>query len=439
MIGRGARHALDRRPVGRQRRGERGRLLGAVHVAAGDETPPAPRARARRGRRWLQLLCDPLVHGSRTVARHGQGTARGRSRPRLRTGGHRRHLPALRAPRRARRAVVLSGRRDAGLHEAVLLLPRSRRRHERARRRRRRHLPPGRRVPPRVHRPPRADRPAAGRPRQGGRAGLRRDRARARHAPRRLRHRRRRHRSPPPRPRASAWTTRTSTTWPTRWTRFPRERDRSAHARRRRADRRGDRGPARRLPRRRAALARPRALRRAPAGRRSATPSPARSAPPPPAASRCGSPTTPTTTAPASRCRRRRARSRRARVARRAGARRSPARPTSCTTSTSSATAPRCGPGSTNWTLDSWTREENVIVTVESRASRARPTRTTSRSSGRAGASRTAARFDAAPRRRRRRDRARVVLARARRGALAPHRRGDRRAPSGACGSPRRC
>ena len=143
-------HALDRRLVGRQRRDERGGLVGAVDVAAGR------RDRHERlelalgaGRDGGGVLSDPRIHGSRTLSRHGLWTPRRRSRPGLRPGGHGRELPALRAPRAAGRAALLSRRRDHGLHQAVLLLPRPRRRHERAGRGGRRHLRPGRRHPTR--------------------------------------------------------------------------------------------------------------------------------------------------------------------------------------------------------------------------------------------------------------------------------------------------
>ncbi len=146
--------ALDRRLVRRQRRDERGGLLRAVHVAAGrrdrDERLELALGAGRDGG---GVLCDPRLHGFRTLSRNGLCTARGRSRPRLRPGGHGRDLPPLRPPRAARRAALLSrATRPPVCTQAVLLLPRPLRRHERTRRGGRRHLPPGPRLARGVHR-----------------------------------------------------------------------------------------------------------------------------------------------------------------------------------------------------------------------------------------------------------------------------------------------
>ena len=53
--------------------------------------------------------------------------------------------------------------------------------------------------------------------------------------------------------------------------------------------------------------------------------------------------------------------------------------------------------GSTNWTADSWTREENVILTVDSPAAREPATSRISSSSGRRATSRRSGRVDTAP------------------------------------------
>ena len=120
--------ALDRRLVGRQRRGDRERLLGARDVAAdGDETPTSDRARARRARRCARP--PRRSTGRRSVAFHAMaGSHVGDPAPDFTLEGTGRPLHAVRAPRRDRRPALLSRRRDAGLHQAVLLLPRPGRR-----------------------------------------------------------------------------------------------------------------------------------------------------------------------------------------------------------------------------------------------------------------------------------------------------------------------
>ena len=84
--------------------------------------------------------------------------------------------------------------------------------------------------------------------------------------------------------------------------------------------------------------------------------------------------------------------------------------------------------GSTNWTLDSWSREENVIATLESPRSPRAYTRTFDEL-WRSGRRRAQRRRRPRPGRGRRRHGARVVLARPRAGALGPDRRGDRPRP----------
>ena len=80
--------------------------------------------------------------------------------------------------------------------------------------------------------------------------------------------------------------------------------------------------------------------------------------------------------------------------------------------------------GSMNWTTDSWTLQENVVVTAEGAPSSPRSSRRTSRS---CGASATWTRPHQDPRRWRLRPRdACLVHAGPRRGALAPDRPGDR-------------
>ena len=91
--------------------------------------------------------------------------------------------------------------------------------------------------------------------------------------------------------------------------------------------------------------------------------------------------------------------------------------------------------GSTNWTADSWTREENVIVTVDSPALAARYGEDfeqlwTTRDVAQSGKVDTAPVASTAI--------ARLVLPRPRREARAPDREGDRRGRSAASGSPRR-
>ena len=82
--------------------------------------------------------------------------------------------------------------------------------------------------------------------------------------------------------------------------------------------------------------------------------------------------------------------------------------------------------GSTNWTDDSWSREENVIVGRSTRRSSRMPSRSTSSSSGRRASSRSPARSSRG-RSQVGRDRgAAVVLPRLRRRALTPDREGDR-------------
>jgi hypothetical protein len=85
VVGAGARDVLHGRVVGQQRGGDRGGLLGAPNVARRRRDPDQRLDLAlgtvgdvRGG------LFDPRIQGSRTVARHGQGTARGRHRPGLR-------------------------------------------------------------------------------------------------------------------------------------------------------------------------------------------------------------------------------------------------------------------------------------------------------------------------------------------------------------------
>ena len=393
--------------------------------------PPtsASSSRAARAAMAAACSCDPRIHGSRTLSRHGLRTSGRRRRPRLRARGHRRILPALRSPGQARRAALLPGRRhrrsarssSAPIATAPTTWVRSTRSSSAS--------------PTRT-----STRTSAFTEHHGltvplladvdhevG-ARLRRVGARNRHAPRRLRRRRGRHR---PLPRGAPPGARL----PGR--RRPRRgvgraarraRDRGADARRRRPDGRGDRGAALvawlgeartsldialydvRLPgagRRRGGRRDPRrrrgrgvAVRIAfNAGRR-----PRRR----------------------SRCRRRRAPSRR--CSRRSACRcgRSPATPTSCTTSTWCATATRCGPARRT-----------------GRSTRGRARRTSSSPWPRHGLARAYARdFDdlwtrgrgrghgqlrrGADRRRRRRGAA-VVLARPRARALAPDRQAHRR------------
>ena len=163
-------HALDARLVGRQRRRDRGGLLRAAHVArrrrdADEGLELAREAGLDRG----GVLGDPGVHGSRRVPAMA-GPKVGDLAPDFALEGT--EGPFRLADHRGQRVVLLfyPGRPHHGLHEAVLLLPRPRRRHGGPRRGRRRDLRPGPRLARELHRRPRADRAAAGRRRQARRA-----------------------------------------------------------------------------------------------------------------------------------------------------------------------------------------------------------------------------------------------------------------------------
>ena len=113
-------------------------------------------------------LCGLLyaLYRAEIGSKHGQASRSGRRGARLRARGHRRHVPALRPPRREGAAAVLPRRRDHRLHQAVLLLPRQRRGVRRAGRDRGGHLGQGRGLQEVVPGQPRAQRAAAGRPRR---------------------------------------------------------------------------------------------------------------------------------------------------------------------------------------------------------------------------------------------------------------------------------
>ena len=94
--------------------------------------------------------------------------------------------------------------------------------------------------------------------------------------------------------------------------------------------------------------------------------------------------------------------------------------------------------GSMNWTTDSWTLQENLVLVAERAPSLAAEFTQnfeelwTTRDVDATGHQ------DPRPRGRGRPLRARLVHARPRRGALAPDRQGDREGARSACGSPRR-
>ena len=190
------------------------------------------------------------------------------------------------------------------------------------------------------------------------------------------------------------------------------------------------------LPRRGAQLARPRALRRAPAGRARATSWRTRCATPRRAAWRCGSPTTPTTTSASSR--RRRAREPELIEALAVPHRGIPGIPDLMHHKYVVRDGEAVWTGSTNWTIDSWTLQENVVIVT--RLGRARGRVRAQLRGALEDARRRAA--PAAPSRARWSVGGHQVRAwftpGPRRGALAPDRRGDRARRGGACGSPRR-
>ena len=134
-----------------------------------------------------------------------------------------------------------------------------------------------------------------------------------------------------------------------------------------------------------------------------------------PAAWPCASPSTRTATAPSSRCRPRRAPSRRCSSSSACRCGRSPATRTSCTTSTWSATATRCGRARRTGRSTRGRARRTCSSPSPRDGARRAPTRATSRSCGPRAASRAAASFDTAPVDVGGVPGARVVLARARR------------------------
>ena len=118
-------NALGTRLLGRQRRGDRRASSAAATSPDGVDTPTSARELALRARGDAPgPLVNPRVHATSLSCHEWHRHRRQGSRlhPRRDRGA----LHPGRAPRRDRRAALLSRRRDARLHQAVLLLPRPR-------------------------------------------------------------------------------------------------------------------------------------------------------------------------------------------------------------------------------------------------------------------------------------------------------------------------
>ena len=125
VVGRGARRCARPAPRRAQRRARPRRTpRRRPRRPTARRSRRAPRGRARRARRARRVLLDPRVRHIRTLAAMAKGPQVGEPAPDFELPGTTGPVQALRPPRRARRAALLPGRQHARVHEAVLLVPR---------------------------------------------------------------------------------------------------------------------------------------------------------------------------------------------------------------------------------------------------------------------------------------------------------------------------